>query len=149
MSGREYWGEWERDAGAMDVVASELVVTTAGSAEIPAFAPLAALLQRMHNAFGVDMAFVSEWCGEPVVRPHREADALHTVYGRRYLESSAPAGTPFRIDALPVIAADGSAHGALCCRVPLRETLETEIDGALRGAAGLIANWFAAACATA
>ena len=149
MSGREYWDGWERETGAMEVMASELVVTTAAGAEIREYAPLAALLQRVYKAFGVEMAFVSEWCGEPVVRARPEVDALHTLYGRRFLESRAPAGSAFRFDALPVVADEGRAHGTLCFRLPLRQQIDAEIEGALRSVAGLIADWFEAAAAAA
>jgi hypothetical protein len=147
MSGREYWDGWERETGAMEVMASELVVTTASGADIREYAPLAALLQRVHKAFGVEMAFVSEWCGVPIVRARPEVDALHTVYGRRFLESRAPAGHAFRFDALPVVADDGQAHGTLCFRMPVRAPLDAEMEGALRGVAALIADWFEAAAA--
>jgi hypothetical protein len=145
MAGREYWEQWERETGAMEVVASELVVTTAGNAEVREYAPLAGLFERVRNAFGVEMAFVSEWCGEPVVRTRPGADALHALYGRQYLESRAPAGAAFRIDALPVVAGDGQAHGTLCVRQPLRSGNDPQFDDLPRSVAGLVANWFAAA----
>ncbi|HUR88570.1 MAG TPA: hypothetical protein VMZ74_05735 [Ramlibacter sp.] len=147
MSGREYWDQWERSAGAVEVLASELVVTTAAGAEIREYAPLAALLQRVHKAFGIEIAFVSEWSGVPVARLACEADALHTLYGRRFLESGAPAGTASRFEALPVVSGDGLAHGTLCFRVPTRQALDAEIESALRSVARLIANWFEAAAA--
>jgi hypothetical protein len=147
MSGREYWDCWERGAGDVEVVASELVVTTPAGADIREYAPLAALLQRVHKAFGIEMAFVSEWSGEPVTRSRPEADALHTPYGRRVLEGLVPAGGAFRFDALPVITGNGQAHGTLCFGVPVRQALDAEIEGALRSVARLIANWFDAAAA--
>lgn len=146
MAARESWGEWERATGAMEVVASELVVTSAAGAEVVDYAPLAGLFARVHKAFGVEMAFVSEWCGEPLGQSHPEADALHALYGRRYLESRAPAGTDSRFDALPVVADDGQARGTLCVRQPLRPSGDAQLDELPRKVAGLVARWLAAAC---
>ena len=145
MAGREYWDQWDRGAVATEVVASELVVTTSEGADVCEYAPLAALLQRVHKAFGIEMAFVSEWCGEPVVRTRAEADALHTPYGRRVLESTRPSGGAVRFDALPVLGDDGLAHGTLCFRLTGRDALDAATEGALNSVARLIANWFAAA----
>jgi len=150
MSGREYWDQceqwqqWERDTGAMDVIASELVITRASSAEVREYTPLASLLQRAHKAFGVEMVFISEWCGEPVVRPCDEAEALHAAYGRRVLESD-EAGRRYRVDALPVDAGNGRVHGTVCFRLPFKQSLDAEVRGAVVSVARLIANWFEAA----
>ena len=146
MAARDGWEQWERAAGAVEVVASELVVTSAAGAEVVEYAPLAKLFERVHNAFGLDMAFVSEWCGEPVVPPHPEADALHALYGRRYLESRAPAGSASRIDALPVVAGDGRVRGTLCVRRALRPAVDAHLDGLPHRVATLVATWLTPAC---
>jgi hypothetical protein len=153
MSGREYgdewfqWNHWEREAGAVDVVTSELVITRPADADVREYAPLAALLQRAQKAFGVEMAFISEWCGEPVLRPQAEADSFHASYGRRVLESDA-SGARFRVDALPVDAGNGQIHGTLCFRLPWRNAPEAEIRGAVECVGRLIASWFDAAAAS-
>ena len=146
MAALDRWEQWECAAGGVEVVASELVVTSRAGAEVVEYAPLAGLFDRVHKAFGIDIAFVSQWCGEPVVPPHPEAGALHALYGRRYLESRAPADAPFRIDSVPVVAVDGQARGTLCVRQPLRPSRGAELDGLPRQVAGLVADWLAATC---
>jgi hypothetical protein len=155
MSAREQseewgtWDAWDRGSDAVEVVTSELVVTMPSSAGIREYEPLAALLRRAYRAFGIEMAFVSEWCGEPVVRTQIEADALHTIHGWRVLEAHEPRGAAFRFDALPVVTAEGNAHGTLCFRLPKKKMIDEETEGALRGVARLIATWFEAAAAAA
>lgn len=146
MAARDGWEQWECAAGAVEVRASELVVTSAAGAEVVEYAPLARLFERLHKAFGLDMAFVSEWCGEPVVPPHPEADALHALYGRRYLESRAPADSACRIDAMPVVAGDGRVRGTLCVRRPLRPGPDAQLDGVPHRVASLVATWLAPEC---
>jgi hypothetical protein len=153
MSAREQWEEWDkwdawdRGSDAVEVVTSELVVTTPAGAQIREYEPLAALLRRAYKAFGIEMAFVSEWCGEPVVRTQIEADALQTVHGWRVLEGHDPRPWAFRFDALPVVTAEGHAHGTLCFRLPRKQMIDEETEGALRAVARLIATWFEAAVA--
>ena len=143
--GRDYWDDWNRNADGLEVTTSEMVVTTASGAEIAEYAPLAALLQRATKALGVELAFVSEWCGEPVVRDRSEIDALHTLYGRRYLERGAPSGAASRSGALAVDAGFGKAHGTLCFRAASRQPPGAGIEDALGGVARQIAKWFEAA----
>ena len=148
MSGRQFWESWDAAADAFDVVASEFVVATASAADVPEYTALAALLGRVHKAFGIEAAFVSEWSnGEPVMRSHDsrpEADALQILYGHRLLEADAPAGAPFRFDAVPVVTDEGIVHGTLCCRslAPPRHASDADHAAALRSVARLIANWF-------
>jgi hypothetical protein len=145
MSGRDYWDDWERDSSGLEVTATEMVVTTACGAEVAEYAPLSALLQRATKALGVELAFVSEWCGEPVLRERGEADAFQPLHGRRYLERSAAPGAAFRTGALRVDADGGKAHGTLCFRAALRQPPGPRLEDALEGVARLIATWLESA----
>lgn len=147
MAGREYFGSWEREAHALEVVASELVVTTPSGTDLREFAPLSALLQRVHRAFGIDLAFVSEWCGEPVVRPEAGADALRMLCGRRVLESLAPGTGGCVFHALTVSTRSGGELGTLCVRSAGRQGIDAVTEDALRSVARLIGSWFEAALA--
>jgi hypothetical protein len=155
--GREHIEDWSHNAScAFDIVDGEFVVASADAADLPAFAPVSALLRRVHKAFGIDAIFVSEWAqGEPVVHVSRtdeggdaEADLLHATYGRQLLEAGARRwavkGEHVRYDAVPVVTADGLDHGTLCCRrIVAADWHDDEVQReALRRVARLIAAWF-------
>ena len=151
MSAKEYWDDWDRDAGSTEVTASELVVTTHSSTDVAKYAPLSALLQRANRALAIEMVFVSETCGgEAVTRAGAEAAALHALHARSLLACMGPLRpAAFQVHTSPVITGDGHVHGTLCSRLPLRVAVDEQTAGALRGVAGLISNWFEAVAAEA
>src|SRR5205085_11320662 len=143
---REKEMDWSETATyAFDVVAAEFVVVTATAADLACYSPLSSLLGRMRKAFGVEFAFIAEWSdGDPVVRrtvygETPVCDALQYEYGLRLLDGdNAAEGSGFH--AVPVVTADGVAHGTLCCCMPDREGQGA--TRALNSVAQLIAVWF-------
>lgn len=139
--------DWSPNATcAFDVVAREFVVVTADGADLHAFSPLCALLRRVHRAFGLEAAFISEGSGgETVVRRRAEADdhecdPLQSLFGYRLLAADAGGNNCF--DAVPVITSDGVEHGTLCCRTGGLDSDDSPDREALRSVARLIADWF-------
>jgi len=135
MEHQHHAEDWSHSAHcAFDIVAGEFMVVTADAADLRAYGPLTALLQRMRKAFGIDAVFIAEWAqGEPVV--HRgiagydEGDLLHATYAQQLLDADA-------VHAVPVVTQDGFEHGTLCCRADASQR------EALRSVARLIAAWF-------
>ena len=135
------------DAKAVEVLAAEFVVTTHAAADIQEYTPLAALLLRVHEAFGVELAFVSEWAsGRPLARRcHGDgvAEALQAIYGRRLLEKQLPRPAGAAFEAIPVVCSRGFSRGTLCCRYDRGpQTGAHGIAEQLRSVARLIACWF-------
>lgn len=142
---QQEWSGW--DAHAVHVTAAEFVVTTPTAADVTQYSPLSALLQRVHEAFGVELAFVCEWAGgEPLTRPHEGDGApgkLQALYGQRLLESGLEGRERLAFEAIPVVCRGGFARGTLCCRYPQHAGAAADgIAAQLRSVAELIARWF-------
>ncbi|HEY8048087.1 MAG TPA: hypothetical protein VIE63_02865 [Ramlibacter sp.] len=149
--------DWsDRSSRGFDLVAAEFVVATAEYADVPAYQPLCSMLRRVRSAFGMDVAFVSEWAaGRTVVRrvsssPQRQYARveLQGTYGRRLLDDTAQPQADFgesvHFDAVPVVTSDGLEHGTLCCRQIIAQGTESDSSRleAVDAVAQLMADWF-------
>lgn len=144
---------WSVEAScAFDIVDSEFVVATADGADVAAYRPVCAVLERVRRSLGIDAAFIAQWAGgAPVVhRAHGDdeeehiqvgLESLQAVYGRRLLEERSSArGDGVRFEAVPVIA-NGMEYGMLCGRRTLTDASAVQ-PPALRSVARLISSWF-------
>ena len=128
--------DWEDSVAALDIADSEFVVATAAAADVEEYAPLTALLQRVHKVFGIEAAFVSD------LHARHETGALQSVYGMRLLEAARAPGR-FRFEAVPVVTQSGGWRGTLCCRLPVAAPSGgASHPDAARSVAQLIANCF-------
>lgn len=150
MSAKDFADWWGWGDRGVEVVASEFVVTTSRTSDVAACAPLAALLRRTGEAWGMELVLVSEWAdGAPASRMHTgDVDALQVTYGRRLLEAGVKS-SQFRYHAVPVVGSSSLAHGTLCCRYPASTAGREAGLGALPSVARLIACWFEQAPAAA
>jgi hypothetical protein len=155
MGQQQHYEEWSIDAScAFDIVHGEFVVATADGADVQAYRPLCAVLDRVRRAFGIDAAFIAQWAGgAPVVHrtdAEEEEDvqaglvSLQATYGRRLLEESSGgrggSDSAVRFEAVPIIT-DGMEYGILCGRRILSDAAASE-PPALRSVARLISRWF-------
>lgn len=125
---------WHGDVDGIVVLDGEFVTVTREGACHPLFLPVAALLQRIHRALGLDVVFACQMAEANLIRrpaqaPTQEgaiipehADVLESAYCQRVLEDrtwnrrpAVPA--PTRFVALPVVAKDGYDYGTVCCAV--------------------------------
>ena len=149
MSTAEHAMNWSNTAiGAFDVIAGEFVVVTADGADLRPYAPLSALLSRVRRAFGLEVAFISEWAsGDPIVRSTAlctgagtdHGPCVQTLYGMQLLGVQQAAASEEHFASVAVITADAMQYGTLCCRV---SDDDVRANSALQSVARLIADWF-------
>lgn len=123
--------EW---AEAVEIHVGEFILVTPESTSHYGYRSIAALLERMRGALGIDAIFITERIDEhAVVRcPARlddgaepPCDVLEETFGRRIMEERPLPARPRnaaatqlqpQFAALPVIGRDGSEYGTLCAR---------------------------------